>query len=122
MHRYVSAEPFNHNMYSDECCSLALPKEKPLSNFSVNPVVLYKHVWGGTCQGTAQRTSAGGTSMRLVGDAPLSAALCTWAKPGALSFMMHWLVRITAWSCTPHSLVEQLISWFPCVSGIICCS
>jgi len=76
-------------MYADKCRYLALPREKLLASFNVGPAVLYKYVWGCTCQGMAQRTSAGGTSMRLVVDAPLSAALCTWAKPGALNFMMH---------------------------------
>ena len=93
---------------------LALPKEMLLANFNVSPAVLYQHVWGCTCQGMAQRTSAGGTSRRLVGDAPLSAALCTWAKPGARSFMMHWLVRITTWSCT--SQFSNSSTWFYRVS------
>ncbi len=88
-------------MYADKCCNLALPRQICLP-MSVWVLQRYKYVWGLSCQGMAQRTSAGGTSMRLVGDMPLSAALCTWAKPGALSFMMHWLVRITTWSCTPQ--------------------
>ena len=53
-----------------------------------------------TCQGMAQRTSAGATSMRLVGEMPLSAALCTCENPGALSFIMHWFVKMTTWSCS----------------------
>ena len=52
-------------------------KRKVACKFHVGPAVLYQHEWGCTCQGMAQRTSAGGTSMRLLGDALLSAALCT---------------------------------------------